>query len=418
MHNQPWDGRMKRTIYIYSACDRFNYGDLLFPIILKNLFLKSFGDKYDIEVLGTIESDLSSYGALKTKPIRQIFSSKHPVDGSILIIGGGEVLPISWNMICSLLDCFPADVVNVVKKISRKFNFLHTLTNKLCNIMSRRMLCPNLRYPFLVSNSDFKSNVKVIYNTIGCTMVKSLPISERGIIREKLLKTSYVSVRESASVEALSELNLQRERIHLAPDSAIVCSEVFTKGEILNLALSATRDFIQKNSNNYICFQVSEHSARGKYSLIAEQLQQISHMYNMPILLLPIGYVHGDQTALELLKKEIKAPTIMPSHASVFNIMASIAFCRIFIGTSLHGNITALSFGVPHLGLGPKGGKLDLFLNTWDIPEQAECALVTKFAQRINAIMTVSSGERNSNRDEMVDKYRQCFRNIVGIIEG
>jgi len=153
--------------------------------------------------------------------------------------------------------------------------------------------------------------------------------------------------------------------------------------------------------------------------IIAEQLQQISREHNMPILLLPIGYAkhHWDQKALQLLKKELKVPTIMPSHASVFDIMASIAFCRIFIGTSLHGAVTALSFGVPHLGVGPKGRKLDLFLNTWDIPEQAECAPVTGFAQKISSIMTRSLEERKSKRDEMVRKYRQCFNDIVDTIE-
>jgi len=64
---------MKKKICIYSACDRFNYGDLLFPMVLTNLLKQSFGDKYDIEIFGTIRSDLSPYGALKTKPIRQVF---------------------------------------------------------------------------------------------------------------------------------------------------------------------------------------------------------------------------------------------------------------------------------------------------------------------------------------------------------
>jgi len=408
---------MKKKICIYSACDRFNYGDLLFPMVLTNLLKQSFGDKYDIEIFGTIRSDLSSYGALKTKPIRQVFRQKYLVDGSVLIVGGGYVLPLSWKILNSYLDHWTADLVNGVEKIARLIHFSYM--HKLCNMMSRQMLCPNLIYPFLISNSDFKSNVKVVYNTIGCTDIRELPRGEKDIMRKKLSKTSYISVRERSSLETLDKLDFQDTTINLAPDSAIMISEIFTKREILGLALSATRDFIQKNSNRYICFQISERQASGKYSLIAEQLQQISREHNMPILLLPIGYAkhHWDQKALELIKKEIKFPTIMPSHASVFDIMASIAFCRIFIGTSLHGAVTALSFGVPHLGVGPKGEKLDLFLNTWDIPEQAECASVTEFAQRVSSVMATSLEERNSKKDEMVCEYRQCFKNIVGTIE-
>ena len=408
---------IKKKICIYSASDRFNYGDLLFPIVLTNLLNQSFGDKYDIEVFGTIGSDLSSYGALKTKPVRQIFRPKYLVDGSVLIVGGGHVLPMSWDGINSYLDYWTADVLNIAGKIINRIS--PSCSNKLRNMMSRQMLCPNLRYPFLISNSDFKSNVKVIYNTIGCTGILGLPTGEKDIIRKKLSKTSYISVGERSSLEILNKLDFQDATISLAPDSAIMISEIFAKREILGLALSATRDFIQKNSNRYICFQISEAQARGKYSLITEQLQQISREHNMPILLLPIGYAkhHWDQKALELLKKELKVPTIMPSHASVFDIMASIALCRIFIGTSLHGAVTVLSFGVPHLGVGPKDGKLDSFLNTWDIPEQAECASVAEFAQRISSIMDTSLEERTSKREELVRKYRQCFNYIVEAIE-
>jgi len=407
---------MKEKICIYSACDRFNYGDLLFPIVLTNLLKPLFGDRYDIEIFGTIKSNLSSFGAMKTKPIRRIFSPNYLVDGSALIIGGGEVLPADWVRIHSDLDCRTLLIANIMKKRGKKFSLSYP---ELYNFMSRYMLCPNIRYPFLLGNSDFKPDVKVIYNTIGCSAMKRLSIKDRQYFKKKLSETQYFSVRDKSSLKVFKELGFQDAKIKLAPDSAIMISEIFAKQKILDLALSATRDFIQKNSNRYICFQVCEKQAGKNHFLIAEQLQQISRKYNMPILLLPIGYArnHWDQKPLKRLKKECKVPTIIPSGASVFDIMASIAFSRIFIGTSLHGIITALSFGVPYLGLGPKGEKVDLFLKTWDIPEHPESVPVTGFAQKISSMMAISSEEISSKRDKMVQQYHQCFKDIVDTIK-
>jgi polysaccharide pyruvyl transferase WcaK-like protein len=64
-------------------------------------------------------------------------------------------------------------------------------------------------------------------------------------------------------------------------------------------------------------------------------------------------------------------PTLIADCDSVFDLMGLIAGARLYVGTSLHGAITAVSYGVPVLGLCPsRVRKLAAFLGTW-LDEQA-----------------------------------------------
>lgn len=55
-----------RNINIIGAFDRNNYGDLLFPIIIKEVLLKK-GIAGNFNFFALKESDLSNVGALPTK---------------------------------------------------------------------------------------------------------------------------------------------------------------------------------------------------------------------------------------------------------------------------------------------------------------------------------------------------------------
>jgi len=56
-----------------------------------------------------------------------------------------------------------------------------------------------------------------------------------------------------------------------------------------------------------------------------------------------------------------------PEDLDIWEIMALIARSSLYVGTSLHGYITAFAFGIPRLGLG-KIKKLTGFRDTWDLP--------------------------------------------------
>ena len=89
----------QKNIYILSASDRYNYGDLLFPIILIKE-LEKLGD-YKFFNIATIKSDLSKRGALPTQNYKALYSATG--QNNYLIVAGGEVLGANWSRLYSFL---------------------------------------------------------------------------------------------------------------------------------------------------------------------------------------------------------------------------------------------------------------------------------------------------------------------------
>ena len=53
---------MKKSVYLLVAYDRFNYGDLLFPVIVSKV-LNNISPNVECTPYALIESDLSRFGA-------------------------------------------------------------------------------------------------------------------------------------------------------------------------------------------------------------------------------------------------------------------------------------------------------------------------------------------------------------------
>lgn len=100
--------------------------------------------------------------------------------------------------------------------------------------------------------------------------------------------------------------------------------------------------------------------------------------------------------------------------------MMLIAQSKIFIGTSLHGNITALSFCVPHIGLTTRDPKLESFLNSWDLLEQSSCIPYNKICKKMKSVTAIQKEKLKQKRDELVTLSYINFEEMmvaVGLLE-
>src|SRR5579871_1381232 len=88
--------RDRRHIRLLCSCDRYNYGDLLFPIVTRAALTALFGscDQYDFAQYGLARSDLGLYGALPSKGIRDLYEDAK--DGDVVLVAGGENLAQTW----------------------------------------------------------------------------------------------------------------------------------------------------------------------------------------------------------------------------------------------------------------------------------------------------------------------------------
>ena len=178
-----------KSINIIGAFDRYNYGDLLFPIIIEE-YIKKYNceliKKYELEYYALVHSDLSKVGGKKTKALSDLYN-KNVEKGSYLIVSGGDVLAARiGNMDIDLCKSFKE---MIYKKTLRKLQGIENFEKK----SKPRHL-------------DFKDNfvngnLKVIYNAVGGSTIDKLPPKDQSFIMGAMKNSSYISVRDNKSKE-------------------------------------------------------------------------------------------------------------------------------------------------------------------------------------------------------------------------
>ena len=380
-----------RKIVIFCACDRLNYGDLLFPLIIKMIFEDKCS--HEIEIVGTIKSDLAKYGALKTKSYKYLWNKKNVREKDFLIIAGGEVLETEWSAVLSFLSSIYYHLFHravPLRKIFKRF------AQKLIGNINENL-------PFVPSSPKILNDYHLIFNAVGGNHV-STSIHSKTI--EKSLENSIYASFRNKNVYNDIKLNFPNVNPILSPDSALIMSDIFS-------------ECTSQSYNNYIVFQVGYYKSIGKLEVIARQLDDLQKSTNLEIVLMPSGFCagHDDLKALRIIKSRVNNSHIyIKSKKNIFSLMESISCSKLFIGTSLHGVITAMSFDVPHLGLNPKIKKLESYLSTWGIEGLNKCSEYDSLAK--NAIKALKMDRKILKEHFQIQKNMvyNTFDDIIKII--
>ena len=122
-------------------------------------------------------------------------------------------------------------------------------------------------------------------------------------------------------------------------------------------------------SGDFISVQACPYKVEFTEEKLAAELDRIAGSQNKKVILLPIGYAsgHDDVVFLRKVKSMSKNDFLLLDDLNVWEIMYVISKSKAFFGTSLHGVITAMSFGVAHFSLNGNIDKLTSFLNTWSV---------------------------------------------------
>lgn len=85
-------------------------------------------------------------------------------------------------------------------------------------------------------------------------------------------------------------------------------------------------------------------------------------------MLLPIGRAarHDDIIPLSALHRRLPGITTLIGENNISETIWIISRAKFYIGSSLHGAITAMSFHTPHTALTRESGKLRSYLEQWE----------------------------------------------------
>ncbi|GGA84375.1 hypothetical protein GCM10011369_28020 [Neiella marina] len=342
---------MKNTsapiVYFLSASDRLNYGDLLFPLVFKEVLLKRNSQSSFVNC-GLVESDLSDFGALPTISYRQL-EKKVSDTGGYIVVGGGEVFFPVWGLLYSYISpvfSYFYSSYKIFKKIDEKIGLSKKLVSKTRQTSA---FCVDL------------PNSKTFYNSVGGIGIKRISKneSEYASVKNNLQKAELVSVRDYATAESLSEI---RPDVQTVPDSALIMSDVYPLDKLDKLISVGFKNLPDK----YIVLQLGAKFEPNNLGFFIENIRSIAEKMNCKIVCCPIGLALGHDDH-KILKKicEIASDFVYVAPQNLFDIMYTIACSEIYLGTSLHGFITAQSFGCKFVPLNKRVHKMARYAKTW-----------------------------------------------------
>ena len=374
-------------IKIFAASDRNNYGDLLFPLVIKKIVEKDFPN-YKIENYGIINSDLSFFGALPTKSFKNLIKGIKEEKNYKLIIAGGEVLGGGWINILRFLNPFWNIVFHT--------RILNTTLNRL-KFLERLF---GFRYgssrPFVFDKNQKMFN-QIYYNSVGALSVNRILKNEHTI--QYFRNVALLSVRDEKSKALFDKTGIKTK---LIPDSALIMSDLFQ--DEFHTEVS---DYCKELSKEpYLILQLGSTKGPDDLNGFVNEIEKLSKELNLKIILCPIGLAldHGDDIILKKIG-DLNTELKYYHPGNVFEIMYLISRSKIYLGTSLHGLITAQSFNVPFFVFPQKITKIKTYIETWfDKPEDLHGDFFDskKIKNRINSFDEQKEGEKVNAQKRMI----------------
>jgi len=344
----------KKKVFFLSASDRINYGDNLFPVIFK--FYVDKRNEVIFQNYSLRNSNYENYGGLKTKSYKLFLKdlAGNDFDNTIVLIGGGEVLYSTWQILYSYF--------------SKTFNFfkrqkvLYKILTKLH--LENVLFGQKVRYPLNPTKQELNiKSAKIVYNAVSGVSLKKVSLKYR---QEFLKSADIISVRDKRTFNHLKE---EQNNILLMPDSAIVLSLIFGEN-FLNARIR--NNIIQKEKYIFVqlgIYAVEDNSKISKeknLNYLGRQIKSLSKKMNCHVILCPIGKAlkHEDEIPLKYLNTIIPNSTFIDPD-NLFEVTFLLSKATLYIGSSLHGAIVSQSYGIPFFPINKSIKKLVSYLDTW-----------------------------------------------------
>lgn len=392
-------------IALVGAFDRYNYGDILMPIIMHNQIIDNLNIKnIEFSYYGLFESDMSKCKGYSTKALSELKNR----DVDIIIFVGGEILTSRYtgmylNTLNNKLKIF------YFKSMRRLFN---SFTENIC----RKKTGLDYLKPWIPNKNDFKTK-KIIYNTVGGDLFFGTDNENVTSIIDNINSFDYISIRESQTYNAVKSI---RKDIFLFPDSVISISKYISEQEIEKNVSKSKKEFID-GFGKYFVLQVNKIIGLKNIESLTEEILKIEDKYDAKCILLPIGYAQGheDTIPLSMINHKINnEKTIYFDYNNIYETLYILKNATLYIGTSLHGAITAISYGIPHFALTNKIKKLVDFLETWGTTDiiYSDVDKISDNYEKINKNYSDFKRKVETKRKKMIKLVDENFQKINQII--
>ena len=182
-----------------------------------------------------------------------------------------------------------------------------------------------------------KYQLPVILNGIG--MPYEFETSDAEEIKELIKNVNYISLRDEFSYKRWKKSFGNLFKAYMIPDTLWCIKDYFKKEELNRKCRSLRNKYgIEKE------YFLLQYGTTKEYEEVYEIVKNYASNVDMQIVVIAINASHEDRFVVDHLKAEENS-VIISDVLSPMEIAALISQTELFIGTSLHGNLTASAYG-------------------------------------------------------------------------
>ncbi|MGH9011552.1 MAG: polysaccharide pyruvyl transferase family protein, partial [Acidimicrobiia bacterium] len=326
-------------IGVLGTFDVDNYGDHLFPRVAEHELGRRLSE--------AVVTSYSPYGRLHPTPLdggraAEPLGPWTPERAAelaeahdLLVVGGGELIHLNDPLLAPVYDTTPDEL---------------------------RRMAPS-RWFVEGLGPELEARCPVVWHGLGVPWAPGE--EEAGRLRAALAHRPYVTVRDRASAQRLAAAGVERA-VEVVPDSALLINRILPPA-----SLSAFLDRL-RTAGGYPppgtppvllqgCDLLMPHL---EDVVVAVERWRVAQVDCGPLLALETGRCRGDGLFADAVERAVGSRHVwrLPAGPAVEDLAAVIGGGEVFVGSSLHGAITALAYGRPFVLLNLHGeAKLDGF---------------------------------------------------------
>jgi GT2 family glycosyltransferase/polysaccharide pyruvyl transferase WcaK-like protein len=229
---------------------------------------------------------------------------------------------------------------------------------------------------------------------------------KRQLMQWACWQADYLSVRDVQSATVLAESLVEAK---VVPDTAVEVSNLWSDRD-LRAEIARLKRRGEWPQSRYLALHLNERYADADLVALAEEIKQICGSRGATALLIAIGGCHGDAAFAHRVLSQLKdSPASVFIPDSLRSVAAAVRFSDGYIGSSLHGAITAYSFARPFLIVAKSLSKFAGFL----AHVGAQDRLVATWAAAVEVVghwppseqQTEIAGSQNKSVMEALDQH-------------
>jgi polysaccharide pyruvyl transferase WcaK-like protein len=295
----------------FGTFDVDNYGDLLFPLLLERRMAGRGIDCLHISPTGISSRWLD---ALCTVSVHD--ASKLAETFSCVLIGGGNT--------------FRADATSL-------------------NFYASSAIGGSLAYRSLWLSAfsiGQRNQVPLCWNAVG--VPRPIRNDLARVVERGSRLSIYIAVRDSQSRENLLASSASGH-IHVVPDTALGIRELWSISELQESYKRMFEQMGRAVPERLLLVSVKRKYVTTSDFELASLLDRLARFSRATPMLLALGPCHGDDEISVSVGRHMNSAPILRVPQTLREAAACISQAVQYVGSSLHGAITAISFGVPAL---------------------------------------------------------------------